>query len=472
MRPRPPRDARREDSPLDPITLDARDLVYLVAGLGFLALTVLATLRNGFAAAPILYVISGALLALAPLAIPTIDPLGTGLQLKIVEHASELIVIISLAGAGLAIDRRMSWRGWMPAWRLLAVAMPLTMLAIAWGGVEMAGLPIASAVLLAASLAPTDPVLARSVQVPGPMEGDKDDVRLGLTAEAGLNDGLAFPFVYLAIAITGLEAASQLSGWWARDWFHAWLVWDLGYRVAVGVAVGLGSGWALAWLVHELGDASRRNGRADRGENAGLTVLAATFVAYGLAEALSGYGFLAVFVAARAGRRYADRDDDLAEYHRHPHLFSVQFESILLCLLLLWFGGLLVGGLLDELTAPEIALAVLIVFLVRPLGGWIAMAGYEAPRAERAALAFFGVRGLGTVFYVAYGQSHAAFPDIEGVWRVAAVTILISIAVHGLGSALVMPRLGAAGRERGPDAAGDGGRGAEEGGQRARTAQV
>ena len=424
---------------MDIITLDARDVVYLVAGAGFLLLTVLAVARHGFAAAPILYVAAGFGLALTPLALPILNPLGTGLELKVVEHASELIVIISLAGAGLAIDKPMGWRTWAPTWRLLSIAMPLTIAAIAWGAVEMAALPIASAMLLAASLAPTDPVLARSVQVGAPMEGEEDDVRLGLTAEAGLNDGLAFPFVYLAIVLSGLELM-EMETFWKRDWFHDWLTFDLLYRVAAGVVVGIASGWGLAWVIHELGDASNEN--ADRGENAGLTVLAATFLSYGLAEAVSGYGFLAVFVAARAGRRYTASDRELTAYNRHPHLFSVQFESILLCLLLLWFGGFLATGVLDDVTTSEIVLAVLIVFLVRPLAGWIALLGHRGSHTEHAALAFFGVRGLGAVFYVAYGQSHAAFPDVEGVWRIASLTILISIAVHGLGSALVMPRIG------------------------------
>ena len=431
------------------ISLDARDLVYLVAGIGFLLLTVLATRRHGFAVAPILYVIAGALLTFTPLAIPFIDPLGTGTELKIVEHASELIVIISLAGAGLSIDKRMDWKNWSPAWRLLAIAMPLTILGIAWGGMTLAALPLASAVLLAASLAPTDPVLARSVQVHGPMQGGEDDVRLGLTAEAGLNDGLAFPFVYLAIALTAPElveaGTAVLDGFWRDDWFRHWASYDLVYRVGMGVAIGVASGWALAWVIHELGDASDES--HDRGENAGLTVLAATFIAYGLAEAVSAYGFLAVFVAARAGRRYTERDKELTAYNRHPHLFSVQFESILLCLLLLWFGAFLTSGLMNDLTGGEIALAILIVFVLRPVAGWLALLGHRAQPIERAALAFFGVRGMGTVFYVAYGQSHAAFPDVAGVWRVAAVTILISIAVHGIGSAIVMPRLGAARRD-------------------------
>ena len=434
-------------SPSDLITLDPRDVFYTVAGLGFLLLTILPAIRHGFAAAPVIYVVAGALLALSPLALPVLDPMGSELEIKVIEHASELIVIISLAGAGLAIDRPVGWRSWAPAWRLLLVTMPLTVAAIAWGAVALAGLPLAAALLLGASLAPTDPVLARSVQVGAPTEGGEDDVRLGLTAEAGLNDGLAFPFVYLAIAVAGLPALA-MPGWdsvWSQDWLHEWAAFDLLYRVAVGVLVGIGAGTALAWIIHEIGDGSGEG--ADRGENAGLTVLAATFIAYGLAEAVSGYGFLAVFVAARAGRRFSARDRELTEYNRHPHLFSVQFESILLALLLLWFGGLVATGLLEGLTMAEAMLAVIVLFVVRPLAGWAALVGYRARGLEKLALAFFGIRGMGTVFYVAYGQTHADFDSMEAVWRIAGLAILLSIVVHSVAAAIVMRRIKAGGAD-------------------------
>ena len=422
------------------LTLDPRDVFYLASGLGFLLLTILPAFSQGFAAAPVLYVAAGAGLALTPFALPVIDPLGSKLEIKVIEHASELIVIISLAGAGLAIDRPMGWSNWLPAWRLLIVTMPLTIAAIAWGGVALAGLPLAAALLLGAALAPTDPVLARSVQVGAPMEGGEDDVRLGLTAEAGLNDGLAFPFVYLAIAVAGLATVPTWGSFWTASWFHEWLGFDLAYRVVAGILVGIVVGWALTETVHRIGDAS--NEGTDRGENAGLTVLAATFIAYGFAEALSCYGFLAVFVAARASRYFTREDRELTEYNRHPHLFSVQFESILLALLLLWFGGLLVTGVLDGLTWTEVLFSLLILFVVRPIAGWLALSGEDRIDAmQRGALAFFGIRGMGTVFYIAYGQTHAEFTSMEGVWRIAALTILISIVVHSITSAIVMPRV-------------------------------
>ena len=148
-------------------------------------------------------------------------------------------------GVGLALDRplrwrsRESWRAWSPAWRLLGIAMPLTIGAVAllaWGPL---GVAAPAALLLGAALAPTDPVLASDVQVEGPtLEGDveeideDDEVRFALTSEAGLNDGLAFPFVYAAIFLATLGPVSQ--------WGAGWVAWELVGKVVVGVAVGVG----------------------------------------------------------------------------------------------------------------------------------------------------------------------------------------------------------------------------------------
>ena len=112
-------------------------------------------------------------------------------HLQVVEKVTELIVIISLMGAGLKLDRVFGWRRWMVTWRLLGIAMPLTILALTALGSALLGLGAATALLLAASLAPTDPVLASDVQVGPPGEGQEDEMRFALTSEAGLNDGLA-----------------------------------------------------------------------------------------------------------------------------------------------------------------------------------------------------------------------------------------------------------------------------------------
>ena len=124
------------------------------------------------------------------------------------ERLTELVVIIALMGAGVKIDRLMGWRSWGSAWRLLGIAMPLTILAIAVLGVQALGLSLAMSVLLAAALAPTDPVLAADVQVGPPGSGEETEVRFALTSEAGFNDGLAFPFVHLALVFAAAAASA------------------------------------------------------------------------------------------------------------------------------------------------------------------------------------------------------------------------------------------------------------------------
>ena len=425
------------------ITPDGRDLFYLISGAAFFGLTILPRLRHvPFIAAPPLYLMAGVLLALTPLMFALPDPLShaaiEATPLAIIEHASEAIVIISLAGAGLAIDTALGWRRWMTVWRQLLVTMPLTIVVLAWGGIALIGLPVASAMLLAAALSPTDPVLARAVQVGGPTEGNEGAVRLGLTGEAGFNDGLAFPFVYLAIAMAGLAVAPAWSDLGA-DWFLSWLWFDLIYRVLFAIVIGWAFGNLVARLTYsELGDAGNHH---ERGENAGLVMLASTFACYGLTELLSAYGFLAVFVSALVARSYARGHETRDPYVKHPHRFGEQAESILLALLLLWLGGTVAGGLLDGWRWQEVAYAAGLVLLVRPLAGIVANSGLNLPFGEKLALAFFGVRGLGSVFYLAYGLNHAEFAGAEPMWRTLALTMAISILLHGFTARPLMKRL-------------------------------
>ena len=421
-------------------TLDLADLIYLVGGAAFLGLTFQpAFADHRWFNLPLLYILFGAFLA-AALGVPVIDPTATltdedfsgGWAAKVVTHGAELIVIVSLAGAGLAIDLKEGWRRWQPTWRLLGIAMPLTILAISLLGVSLLGLSLASAVLLAAALAPTDPVLARSVQVGPPGEDrsgeggeeGEEPIRVALTSEAGLNDGLAFPFVWLAITLA-IVTLDGTGAWGRMDWFPHWLGFDVVYRVAAGIGVGWLCGWTFVNVIHS------RFGDATFGaENPALIVLAATFISYGLTEAIDGYGFLAVFAAARAGRAMT-RQTEADEYNRETHHMADQIEAILLALVLLWLGTFIGTGLWSEWTWAEVLFAVLLLVLVRPLAGYVALLGYECPRTDRAKLAFFGVRGMGSVFYVGYGQTHAMFADIEAVWRVTALVILASVVLHG-----------------------------------------
>lgn len=402
-------------------TITSRAALYLLFGLALLGLTLqprLAKLR--LLNFPLIYVAFGAALGLAGL--PFLNPLAGGLSAKIIEHVAELIVLISLAGAGLAIDTKEGWRNWRAALHLLVIAMPLTLLGVSLLAIWLLDMPLATAVLLAAVLAPTDPVLARSVQVSPPGQ-DETPMELALTAEAGLNDGLAFPFVYLALAL------AAASGGWA-SWGWEWLGWDLAYRVVAGYAVGMASGAVMGrFLYSRFGDA--RLGAW----NALIVVLAATFIAYGLSEAVKGYGFLAVFAAARAGRAYGVKQE--GEYERFVHRDADQLESVLLVLLLVWFGMLLVSGVMAGLIWQEVAIALILLLILRPLSGMAAMIGIACDDMSRWKVAFFGIRGMGTVFYIAYAQNHGAFESIDTVWRVAAVTILASIILHGFAANFV-----------------------------------
>src|SRR4051794_30980518 len=159
------------------------------------------------------------------------------------QHLTEVGVIVALMGAGLKIDRPLGGRRWASTWRLLVVAMPVTIAAMALLGWWWAGLVPATALLLGAALAPTDPVLAAEVQVGEPTgeEDSEDEVRFALTSEAGLNDGLAFPFVYAAIALATVAVTGG-------SWFGEWVLTDVLYKVAIGVAGGLFVGKLLGRL--------------------------------------------------------------------------------------------------------------------------------------------------------------------------------------------------------------------------------
>jgi len=340
------------------------------------------------------------------------------------ERMTELVVIVSLMGAGLKLDRAVGWRRWGTTWRLLAIAMPLTIAATAWLGMVGLGFSLAMALLFGASMAPTDPVLASDVQVGPPGKGDGDEVRFGLTSEAGLNDALAFPFVHLAILVAagGLTGAAAIG-----EWFSLYVAWKLFAGLGMGFLVGR----AMGFLIFS----SHRGGLSRHGD--GLVALAATLIAYAATELAHGYGFLAVFVCAltiRARERHH-------EFHDELHHFSDQIERLLMLLLLVLFGGALARGLLDALTWQDALVCLAILLLLRPLAGMLAMAGSPHPPLERWLLAFLGIRGIGSMYYVAYGINHGNFGDSERLWAAVGFLILASIVIHGLSSDALLRRL-------------------------------
>lgn len=342
----------------------------------------------------------------------------------VTERLTELVVIIALMGAGLKLDRPPGWSRWATTWRLLAIAMPLTIAATVWLGWAGLGFSVAMALLFGASMAPTDPVLAADVQVGPPRSGDEDEVRFGLTSEAGLNDALAFPFVHLAVlaSVGGLTAGGALA-----EWAAVALGWKLLAGAGLGFLVGRGFGF---FVFH-----NAKAGGARFGD--GLVALAATLLAYGATELAHGYGFLAVFVCA-VTLRASERDH---VFHQEMHDFSDQIERLLMMLLLVLFGGALANGLLSSLTWSDALVGLAVVFVVRPVAGLVAMIGSGQPWRERLLLAFLGIRGVGSVYYVAWGINHGDFGDSERLWAVTGFIILVSIIVHGVTAAPLLARL-------------------------------
>ncbi len=428
------------------------NVVYLIGGLALLLAAVLPTaLRRYAVSAPMVLLVLGMAIGLLP------PPKGLDLdpvQMRpVIQRVSELAVLVALMGVGLALDRpfllrtRSSWAAWSPTWRLLLVAMPLTIGAVGLLGWAALGLAPAAALLLGAVLAPTDPVLAGDVQVAGPqvvedgaaeqsedLEIDEDDdVRFALTSEAGLNDGLAFPFVYAAIF---LATKGPVGGW-----LGGWVAWELLGKVVLGALVGMLVGWALAKVAFRSSREALR--LAEQGEP--LLVLAALVTTYGLSELVGGYGFLAVFacgMALRAGERGH-------AYHRSMHEVVERLERLFTLVILLLLGMAMTRGLLADLDWRGVLVAVLLVVVIRPVAGWLALfvgsrkadlpGGLSRP--ERRATAFFGVRGIGSIYYLAYAAGEHAFPEERWLWATVAFTIALSVFVHGILATPVMARL-------------------------------
>lgn len=426
--------------------------VYLILGLALLLAIVLPQVtRRAALSPPMVLVAAGMLIGLLPL------PDGVSLQPEanrtLILHVTELCVLVSLMGVGLALERTLdlrswtSWRAWSPVWRLLAVTMPLTILGVALLGWWIAGLAPAVALLLGAVLAPTDPVLASDVQVGEPLTEEideedpragvrpdqDDDIRFSLTAEAGLNDGLAFPFVHLALLLLAGSFGVLDAG--------GWVGWYVVGKIVLGVLVGLGVGWLLGRQAFRARRDSLR--LADQGEP--LLALAGLLAAYGAAELVGGYGFLAVFTCAISLRSSERRHS----YQREMHALVERLERLITLAVLLGLGMAMTRGLLSDLDWRGITVAAALLLVVRPLAGYVALStlARDEPldggldRGERVAVAFFGVRGVGSLFYLAYATTHHDVPSESWLWSTVAFTVVLSVLLHGITATPAMTRL-------------------------------
>jgi sodium/hydrogen antiporter len=400
--------------------------IFILAGFGVLVL-VTAWLPLVLHRAPLSLPIICVAIGVCIFALPGMNGMikNSNEHLLIVERLTEFCIIISLMGAGLKLDRPVGWLAWMTTWRLIGIAMPMTIVVLAILAYSILGLSPAAALLLAASLAPTDAVLASDVQVGPPGSGEEDETRFALTSEAGLNDGLAFPFVHAAIASAFVINFKPDHIWELNTWslWSGWVLKMVIWKIVVAIIIGYVAGRGLGRLMFHWPNKVRLSRTGD-----GFVALGITTFVYGLTEIASGYGFLAVFIAALSVRG-TERSH---KYHEKLHDVAEGLEKLVMMALLVLFGGFLTdSGILYSLGWRSIIFGLAAIFLVRPFCAWISLGAKSHSSPERAAISFYGIRGIGTVYYLSYAFQKAPFEKVELMWSTAALIILVSIFLHG-----------------------------------------
>ena len=345
-----------------------------------------------------------------------VDPLDDP---EVLERVTELAVIIALFATGLKLDRPFEWRAWSGVGRLLVIAMPLTILGVVAFGASAAGLSLGAAIVLGTILAPTDPVLAGDVGVGPPGDENEHEPNFSITGEAGLNDGLALPFLLLGLFVLDPGGTS---------WLGEWLLADVLYAIVAGAVIGAALGYCFAAAAVRLRD-RRLLATAFDAWLAIPTVL----VIYGVTELVGAYGFIAAFAGGLAFRRYEHGHD----YNRRVHEGAEVAEKFGELAAILLLGSMLS---LAGLEAPGVAgwaLVALLIVVIRPAAVLIAFLGSRLPRGERLFIAWFGVRGIGSLYYVAVavGSGYLAAGEAETVAWIAIAAVLVSIAVHGVTAA-------------------------------------
>ncbi len=337
--------------------------------------------------------------------------------------ATEFAVLVSLFTVGLRLRVPPTWRAWRVAALLASVGMVATVVLAAAAATWLLGLGLAAALLLASILAPTDPVLASEVQIQH--ESDRDAVRLSLTAEGGLNDGTALPLTMLALGLLGLhELGAYGTRWFVRD-----LLWAIGGGLVIG--------WALGRTLGRAAQALLKRGHAIEWDE--LFYLGAIALAYGIARASATSAFLVVFVAglalfhggatAASGARTGKMSERLVAFgHRCERLIEVSMVMLL--------GAALPSARLDAAVA---GFALLFVFVLRPLGVWLVVRTKEMPAQQRRLVAWFGVRGIGSLFYLAFALAQGVTAGLAATLLSACLwTIALSIVVHGISATPLM----------------------------------
>ncbi len=392
-----------------------------------------------------IYLATGFILGPAGWAVLTPSPFA---HTAILERVTEVAVLLSLFSVGLKLGLPLSNWHWLLPLRLAFLSMTLTVALVAAVAVWGLGLPLGASILLGAILAPTDPVLASAVQVES--SGDRDRLRFSLTGEGGLNDGTAFPFVMLGLGLLGLHDLGA-GGW-------RWLVVDVVWATIGGLIIGGTLGALIGRLVVYL--------RSRHQESIGLDeflALGLIAIAYGVAVISHTYGFLAVFAAGLSLQRVKEQSrnsnvihtgdalhpdgeplNGLSDHADHTSAymmqavrgFNGQMERIGELAVVLVIGAMLT---FTHFSINAAWLLVLLFLLIRPASVWLGLFGAPISRDQRVMIAWFGIRGIGSIYYLLYAIHHGLPRTLaEQMVSIAFAAVTISIVLHGISVQPVM----------------------------------
>jgi sodium/hydrogen antiporter len=396
--------------------MDSHILYLLVIGFILIAVTLgsgwISRLPISYA---IIYLIAGILLSPYGFNLIRIRP-----GAEFLERLTEFVILISLFSCGLKINRPLKPWAWRSTARLIGILMPFCILAVAaiahWG----LGMGIGAAILLGAILAPTDPVLASEVQLSDLQ--DRDELRFGLTSEGGLNDALAFPFVYFGL-------------YWLKDnqwqnWLATWVAVDLIWAISAGLAMGMIVAQSIVWLDKKLQGVRQVDALMED-----FVALSIILIAYSLTELVNGYGFLAVFVAGIVTQRCENNPDRQSSQLE----FTETLEKLSEIGTILLLGSLLRVEPMLQFLWPGLLIGGLLIFVVRPVGALVSMIGQRANPVHPWLFGWFGIRGVGSLYYLFYSLGEGLKDEVgEQIAWITLITVVMSILLHGVTSTPLM----------------------------------
>ncbi|MEB3337099.1 MAG: sodium:proton antiporter [Leptolyngbyaceae bacterium] len=338
------------------------------------------------------------------------------------ERLTEFIVIVSLFSCGLKMNRPLQLWAWQSTIRLIGFLMPITIFAVAAIAHWFLNLNWGAAILLGAILAPTDPVLASEVQLAH--TEDRDELRFGLTSEGGLNDALAFPFVYFGL-------------YWLKDnhwqnWFRQWVAVDVIWAIAAGIVMGIVVARCIVWVERKI-----QGFQAIEELWGDFVALSMILGSYSLTEFVNGYGFLAVFVSGMVAQQSYCRHNP--EKRQSQLAFTERIEKLLEIAVIIILGSLLRLKPILSFSNEAVLVGGLLIFVIRPVGAWLSTIGTSFHPNKRFLMGWFGIRGVGSLYYLSYALGEGLLgPAGEEIAWITYITVVISVVLHGISSTPLM----------------------------------